>query len=100
VVTPEKNLCHCLGACNTGCSVIDWIIKTRGVSFRHAVELLKADHPSLSAQVERIVRKNAAAKRASPITLDAGNLWVGAVMEQGQSRLSVRGGPLPHGRGS
>ena len=47
VVTPEKNLWHCLGACNTGGSVIDWIIKTRGVSFRHAVELLKADHPSL-----------------------------------------------------
>ena len=71
VVTPEKNLWHCLGACNSGGSVIDWIIKTRGVSFRHAVELLKADHPSLSAQVEKIVRKNTTAKLASPITLDA-----------------------------
>ena len=48
VVTPEKNLWHCLGACNTGGSVIDWVMKTRGVSFRHAVELLKADHPSLA----------------------------------------------------
>jgi len=73
VVTPEKNLWHCLGACNTGGSVIDWIIKTRGVSFRHAVELLKADHPSLAAQVEKIVRKNTTAKLASPITLDAGD---------------------------
>jgi DNA primase len=73
VVTPSKNLWHCLGACNTGGSVIDWIIKTRGVSFRHAVELLKADHPSLSAQVERIVRKNTTTKLASPITLDAGD---------------------------
>jgi DNA primase len=71
VVTPSKNLWHCLGACNAGGSVIDWIIKTRGVSFRHAVELLKADHPSLSAQVERIVRKNTTAKLASPVTLDA-----------------------------
>jgi DNA primase catalytic core len=73
VVTPEKNLWHCLGACNTGGSVIDWIIKTRGVSFRHAVELLKADHPSLAAQVEKIVRKNTTAKLASPVTLDAGD---------------------------
>src|SRR6202522_222230 len=73
VITPEKNLWHCLGACNTGGSVIDWIIKTRGVSFRHAVELLKADHPSLSAQVAKIVRKNTTAKLASPVTLDAGD---------------------------
>ncbi len=73
VVTPEKNLWHCLGACNTGGSVIDWIIKTRGVSFRHAVELLKADHPALSAQVEKIVRKNTTAKLAAPVTLDAGD---------------------------
>jgi DNA primase len=49
VVTPEKNLWHCLGACQTGGSVIDWVMRTRGVSFRHAVELLKADHPSLAA---------------------------------------------------
>jgi DNA primase len=73
VVTPEKNLWHCLGACNTGGSVIDWIIKTRGVSFRHAVELLKADHPSLFAEVAKIVRKNTTAKLASPVTLDAGD---------------------------
>jgi DNA primase len=49
VVTPDKNLWHCLGACQAGGSVIDWVMRTRGVSFRHAVELLKADHPSLAA---------------------------------------------------
>ncbi len=54
----RKNLWHCLGACNTGGSVIDWIIKTRGVSFRHAVELFKADHPARSAHVEKIVCKD------------------------------------------
>ncbi|MBN1981172.1 MAG: hypothetical protein JW795_06550 [Chitinivibrionales bacterium] len=26
IVTPEKNLWHCLGACNAGGSVIDWIM--------------------------------------------------------------------------
>jgi DNA primase catalytic core len=43
VVSPEKNLWHCLGACNTGGSVIDWVMKAEGVSFRHAVELLQQD---------------------------------------------------------
>jgi DNA primase catalytic core len=45
VVSPEKNLWHCLGACQAGGSVIDWVMKAEGVSFRHAVELLRADAP-------------------------------------------------------
>jgi DNA primase len=49
VVTPSKNLWHCIGACQRGGSVIDWVVKSRGVSFRHAVELLQEDHPSLAA---------------------------------------------------
>ena len=49
VITPAKNLWHCLGACRAGGSVIDWVMKSQGVSFRHAVELLRADHPSLAA---------------------------------------------------
>ena len=47
VVTPAKNLWHCFG-CQIGGGPIDWVIKQRGVSFRHAVELLRAD-PSLAA---------------------------------------------------
>ena len=49
VITPEKNLWHCMGACQAGGSVIDWVMKAEGVSFRHAVELLRADLPSLAA---------------------------------------------------
>jgi DNA primase len=56
VITPGKNLWHCLGACRTGGSVIDWVMKSQGVSFRHAVELLRADHPSLAVP-GKIVRK-------------------------------------------
>ena len=41
VVSPEKNLWHCLGACQAGGSVIDWVMRSEGVSFRHAVELLR-----------------------------------------------------------
>jgi DNA primase catalytic core len=47
VVSPGKNLWHCF-ACQIGGGPIDWVIRSRGVSFRHAVELLKAD-PALAA---------------------------------------------------
>ena len=43
VITPEKNLWHCLGECQTGGTVIDWVMRAEGVSFRHAVELLQDD---------------------------------------------------------
>lgn len=49
VVTPAKNLWHCLGACQTGGTVIDWVMKVEGVSFRHAVELLQNDYLPLAA---------------------------------------------------
>jgi len=42
VVTPAKNLWHCLGACQAGGSVIDWVMRTERVSFRHAAEVLRA----------------------------------------------------------
>ena len=41
VISSAKNLWHCLGACQTGGSVIDWVMRAEGVSFRHAVELLR-----------------------------------------------------------
>jgi DNA primase len=49
IITPSKNLWNCLGACGGGGSVIDWVEKSKGVSFRHAIELLRANHPSLTA---------------------------------------------------
>jgi len=50
VVSPEKNLWNCLGACGEGGDVIGFVQKLEGVSFRHAVELLKQDHaPEISA---------------------------------------------------
>jgi len=44
IITPNKNLWHCLGACQSGGSVIDWVMKAEGVSFKHAVELLLEDY--------------------------------------------------------
>ena len=40
VVTPGKNLWHCF-SCQIGGGPIDWMMKRKGVSFRHAVELLR-----------------------------------------------------------
>ncbi len=72
VITPAKNLWHCLGACRSGGSVIDWVMKASGVSFRHAVELLRANHSSLAAP-GAIVRKatTAAVKLETPFEPDA-----------------------------
>ncbi|MBI3563204.1 MAG: hypothetical protein HY080_15980 [Gammaproteobacteria bacterium] len=44
VITPSKNLWHCLGACQRGGSVIDWVMLIEAVSFQHAVELLLSDY--------------------------------------------------------
>src|ERR1700728_1059054 len=49
VVTPAKNLWHCLGACQAGGTVIDWVMRAEGISFRHAVELLQNDSLPLAA---------------------------------------------------
>jgi len=46
VVTPSKNLWHCLGACRAGGSVVDWVMRERKVSFRRAVDVLIELHPS------------------------------------------------------
>ncbi len=66
VVTPAKNLWHCMGACQTGGSVIDWVMKTEGVSFRHAVEILRADFLLLAAS-SSIVKASTVPKLAAPI---------------------------------
>ena len=41
VVSEKKNLWHCLGACRAGGSVVDFVMRAEGVTFRHAVELLR-----------------------------------------------------------
>jgi len=69
VVSPESNLWNCLGACGEGGSVIDWVMKTQGVSFRHAVELLRNDHLALAA--ENPVKQSTVPKLETPVTTDA-----------------------------
>ena len=54
VITPKTNLWHCFG-CNAGGTVIDWVMRSHRVSFRHACELLLKEHPSLAASVSASV---------------------------------------------
>ena len=62
VITPAKNLWHCLGACSAGGTAIDWVMKAEGVSFRHAVELLREDHLPLSAAPIQPVKQSTVPK--------------------------------------
>ena len=58
VITPSKNLWHCLGACQTGGSVIDWVMKAESVSFRHAVELLREDYKPTAGSAKPAIRRD------------------------------------------
>jgi DNA primase len=67
VVTPAKNLWHCFG-CQIGGGPIDWVMKRNGVSFRHAVELLREGLPSLAAGP---VKRTTVRALAAPVSLEA-----------------------------
>ena len=69
VISPDKNLWHCLGACSEGGDVIQWVMKRQGVSFRHAVELLKGGDAALSVPATP-VKRNTTAKHSSPLAAD------------------------------
>jgi DNA primase len=43
-IDPVKNVWHCKGACNEGGDVIEWVKRAEGISFNHAVELLKRNY--------------------------------------------------------
>lgn len=62
VVTPAKNLWHCF-SCQIGGGPIDWMMKSKGVSFRHAVELLREGEIDLPAARHGTVRALAAPVR-------------------------------------
>ena len=72
IVSPKKNLWHCLGACQTGGSVVDWVMKAEGVSFRHAVELLRAGMPESPSTRTIPTPVKATVKRLpAPVSVDA-----------------------------
>ncbi len=58
-IDPAKNEWHCKGACAEGGDVILWVMRAEGVSFHHALELLRKDYaPSAGPVVKQgTVRK-------------------------------------------
>ena len=52
-IDPVKNVWNCLGACGAGGDVFEWVMRAEGVSFKHALELLKRDYlPSATKPTE------------------------------------------------
>ena len=69
IVTPTKNLWHCFG-CGAAGGPIDWMMKKSGVSFRHAVELLREGMP-VSSLAAAPVKRSSVPKLPTPVSLDA-----------------------------
>ncbi|TSJ88233.1 CHC2 zinc finger domain-containing protein [Chitinimonas sp. BJB300] len=68
IVTPSKNLFHCFG-CGVAGGPIDWLMKRRGISFRHATELLREGLP-LAASAATV--KHASVRTLPmPVAVDA-----------------------------
>jgi DNA primase len=72
VISPAKNLWHCLGACQVGGSVIDWVMRVEGVSFRHAVELLR-DGVAPSRPADGRAVRSTVTRLRSPVESGAGD---------------------------
>jgi len=73
VISPQKNLWNCLGACGKGGSVIDWVMRAEGISFRHAVELLREEHFPLAAHpgTKLPPQRSTVPKLPAPVSRDA-----------------------------
>jgi DNA primase len=67
-VSEAKNLFRCFG-CDAGGGPIDWVMKREGVSFRHAVELLRDGAPIGASAAP--VKASTVRRLAPPVSLDA-----------------------------
>jgi DNA primase catalytic core len=70
-IDPVKNVWHCKGACGEGGDVIEWVMRAEGVSFRHAVELLKREYFPLAAGPIQSVKRSTIPKLPPPVARDA-----------------------------
>ena len=67
-IDPVKNVWHCKGACGKGGDVIEWVKHAEGVSFTHAVELLKRDFLLLPANQSGPPPKKSTTVKLPPLT--------------------------------
>jgi DNA primase catalytic core len=70
-VTPANNLWNCLGECKKGGDVFAWVMKMKGVSFRHAFELLNTDPSLAAASSSAPLKRSTVRALASPVAPDA-----------------------------
>ncbi|MBM4258002.1 MAG: hypothetical protein FJ147_19180 [Deltaproteobacteria bacterium] len=91
-IDPIQNLWHCFG-CQQGGGVIDWVMKSEGISFRHAVELLRSQDTASSPVTPnaRIVKHSRTTKLAVPLPAEAdAQQWAQVVMEDYHATLKDR----------
>ena len=53
-IDPVKNVWNCKGACGEGGDVFLWVMRAEGVSFHHALELLRKDYVPSTGPVVKI----------------------------------------------
>jgi DNA primase catalytic core len=70
IVTPGKNLFHCLG-CGAGGTVIDFIMRHDGLSFRHAVEVLRSGQASVLVATTSPTKHSTVPRLPAPVAYDA-----------------------------
>ena len=72
IISSKTNLFHCFG-CGAAGSVIDWVMKTQGVSFRFACEILQKDLVLVAESAGGTAPKarNTTTKLAPPLAADA-----------------------------
>ncbi|NRA61889.1 MAG: toprim domain-containing protein [Psychrobium sp.] len=68
VISPN-NLFNCFG-CGAAGSVIDWVMKTQGVSFRFACELLQKDISLIAQNGETPIKQNTTTKLSFSLAAD------------------------------
>jgi DNA primase len=71
VISPNTNLFNCFG-CGAGGSVIDWVMKTQGLSFRFACEILQKDLGLLQSEAPSKAR-NTTTKLTPPLAANTDN---------------------------
>jgi DNA primase catalytic core len=71
VISPN-NLFNCFG-CGAAGSVIDWTMKTQGISFRFSCELLQKDIGLISQNSEAPIKQNTTTKLTSPLAANSSN---------------------------
>jgi DNA primase catalytic core len=69
IVTPAKNLFHCLG-CGAGGTVIDFVMRHDGLSFRHAVEVLRSGQASVLVATTSPTKHSTVPRLPAPVAYD------------------------------